>query len=236
MTPRWRGCYWWSGPQRSLRKPAPFCVRYKSPRDSSDCFSFTVYILFYFFGALSEIMKSSPETCKRLHHLEGLLQKSFVVVHALIKITAAAVMCDRNIYCGKCGSRWKPAWRQLRVTDRNARFLCLCITEANALHQRKSTHAVWQKRLFVGALASIKMSLSAAFYSRGSWYHFTIKLYLWQRFIKTFTAEIIYDLRSAFQDYNDIFVPSFFMEYDVISGSQWCLYNPTEELLPENKT
>lgn len=69
--------------------------------------------LFTFFCTPSEIIKSSPETCKRIHHLESLLQKSFVVVLALIKLTAAAVMCDRNIYCGKRasgGSRPGSSW------------------------------------------------------------------------------------------------------------------------------
>lgn len=42
----------------------------------SSCFSFTVYIF-----ASSEIIKSSPETCKMIHHVESSFQNdSFVVV------------------------------------------------------------------------------------------------------------------------------------------------------------
>lgn len=92
-----------------MRKPDPYSagdwnLPFADPFGSRSVFKF-----------FSEIIKSAPETCKRIHHLESLLLKSFVVVFALIKIAAAAASCDRNDHCLVSWVWWKRAWRQLRV-------------------------------------------------------------------------------------------------------------------------
>lgn len=195
-----------------------------------------IFLSLFTFFASSEIIKSRPETCKKDSSSGELV---------------AEVLCccprphQNHSCCSDVWSKyllwetcvwWKQAWKQLRVTDRSSRFLCLCITESNVLHQGKSTNPVWQKRLFCESVGLNKDESQCTLLEPWQLIPLFYKTLFMTVIYWTVTVEIFHDLLPAFQYYNDIFVPSIFMEYDVISDLQWCLYNPKEELLPENKT
>lgn len=92
-------CYWWSSCQRSSCKPALSCAREKSPCSSSNSFSFTVYIL----GLEWNHQKQSVKLATGFIIWRACCRSPCFVL-ALVKITAAAVMCDWNIYCGRSAS------------------------------------------------------------------------------------------------------------------------------------
>lgn len=104
------GCYWWSSPQRSLRKTCSVLCEIEISPYRLQLFSFHCL-------HSSPRVKSSKAAWKLVKGFiiwRACCKSPLLLSSASSKIPAAAVMCDRNIYCGKRasgGSRAGSSWR-----------------------------------------------------------------------------------------------------------------------------